>query len=453
MQLRSQLQSRHLLSFECPCSHYELDWLVKQGLVNSTPAIEKQASSFKCCRCGESHKRYFAYTPCDQCKKDCVYCRSCIMMGKATECTNLYEWIGPTVEERSQVKFTWQGELSKGQKRASEAMIEAIKNKTDLLVWAVCGAGKTEVLFYGIEYALNRGMKVCITTPRTDVVLELEPRIRKVFQGINIAVLYGGSLQRLQLAPLMISTTHQLLRYKNAFDVIIIDEVDAFPYSIDDRLQFAVKKAMREKGVTIYLSATPSKKMQKDISYGKLEAIKIPIRFHQKPLPVPTFQWIGQWKKRLEKKQLPSTVVEWIQKHIKKRRRILLFVPSISIMKKVTNIFRLLEINAEGVSAEDKERKRKVQSFREHAYNVLVTTTILERGVTIQNVQVGVLGAESTIFTESALVQIAGRVGRHPQYSQGDVLFFHFGLTRNMKQAKKHIVQMNHTSMREFSEK
>ncbi|WP_144246074.1 DEAD/DEAH box helicase [Bacillus sp. WP8] len=454
MELMRQLHSRHLLTAETRCPQYKLDWLEEKGLVNRTPAIERKANGFTCCRCGVSHKRYFAHSPCEVCQKDCVYCRSCIMMGKATECGFLYEWTGPQIVETYRAELTWQGELSKGQKRASERMIEAIKNKFDLLVWAVCGAGKTEVLFHGIEYALNQGMSVCIATPRTDVVLELEPRLRKAFQGMTIAVLYGGSSQRFQIAPLVIATTHQLMRYKNAFDVVIVDEVDAFPYSMDERLQFAVLKAMRKNGgVRIYLSATPSKKMTRKVSSGKLEAIKIPLRFHKQPLPVPTFHWIGHWKKKLKKNQLPRKVMNWMQRHIENKRRVLLFVPSIATMKKVTKILREHSLNVEGVSADDPDRKQKVQHFRDYVYDVLVTTTILERGVTIPNVQVGVLGSESTIFTESALVQISGRVGRHPDYCTGDVFLFHFGLTRSMKQAKKHIVKMNDTAANEFSEK
>ncbi|MER3124229.1 DEAD/DEAH box helicase [Bacillus pumilus] len=449
MELGRQLQSRQLLTVETRCSKSDLEWLEENGFVIRTPAIERTANGLTCGRCGVSHKRYFAFSPCDVCQKDCVYCRSCIMMGKSTECGFLYEWTGPQMKETCHTKLTWYGDLSKGQKRASDKMIEAIKNKYDLLIWAVCGAGKTEVLFHGIEFTLHQGMNVCIATPRTDVVLELEPRLKKAFKGLNIAVLYGGSPQRFQIAPLVIATTHQLLRYKNAFDLLIIDEVDAFPYCIDERLHFAVIKAMRKKGVTVYLSATPSKKMRKDVSRGQLEATKIPQRFHQKPLPIPSFQWIGQWKKKLKKNRLPAKVLTWMQKHITKKRRILLFVPSISIMKKVTKILREHRLNVEGVSADDQDRKQKVQHFRDDAYDVLVTTTILERGVTIPNVQVGVLGAESTIFTESALVQISGRAGRHPDFFNGDVYFFHFGLTRSMKQAKKLIVKMNDSAEKE----
>lgn len=74
---------------------------------------------------------------------------------------------------------------------------------------------------------------------------------------------------------------------------------------------------------------------------------------------------------------------------------------------------------------------------------MLVTTTILERGVTFANVQVAVLGAENQIFTEAALVQIAGRVGRSSLAPTGDVLFFHFGITVEMKKARSHIQLMN----------
>ncbi|WP_417894432.1 DEAD/DEAH box helicase, partial [Bacillus altitudinis] len=398
MELSHKLQSRHLLPVECQCTQSELEWLENQGFIHRTPAVDRVASGLICCRCGVSNKRYFALSSCETCKKDCVYCRSCIMLGKVSECGFLYEWTGPQKKETRQVELTWQGELSKGQKRASDRLVEAIQNKFDLLVWAVCGAGKTEVLFHGIKYALNNGMSVCIATPRTDVVLELEPRMRKAFQGLNIAALYGGSSQRFQMAPLMIATTHQLMRYKNAFDVLIVDEVDAFPYSMDERLQFAVLKSMKKTGVRIYLSATPSKKMQKDVARRQLEAIKIPLRFHQKPLPVPTFQWVGDWKKRLKRNRLPASTMNWLHEHITKKKRVLLFVPSISTMKKVTHILQGQDVNVQGVSADDQERKQKVQHFRDHRYDVLVTTTILERGVTIQDVQVGVLGAESPIF-------------------------------------------------------
>jgi len=74
---------------------------------------------------------------------------------------------------------------------------------------------------------------------------------------------------------------------------------------------------------------------------------------------------------------------------------------------------------------------------------LLLTTTILERGVTFPNIDVAVVGAEDPIFTESALVQIAGRAGRSKDHPDGVVTFFHYGKTDEMIKARRQIVSMN----------
>lgn len=73
----------------------------------------------------------------------------------------------------------------------------------------------------------------------------------------------------------------------------------------------------------------------------------------------------------------------------------------------------------------------------------LLTTTILERGITIKNVQVAVVGAESRIFTSSALIQISGRVGRNIDFPKGDIVFFHHGITAEMDDARNEIIRLN----------
>lgn len=73
----------------------------------------------------------------------------------------------------------------------------------------------------------------------------------------------------------------------------------------------------------------------------------------------------------------------------------------------------------------------------------LLTTTILERGITIKNIQVAVVGAESKIFTSSALIQISGRVGRNAQFPKGDIVFFHHGITAEMDEARNEIIRLN----------
>src|SRR5699024_2708263 len=124
-------------------------------------------------------------------------------------------------------------------------------------------AGKTEVLFAGIEKAFKQGKRVCVASPRTDVIVELAPRFRDAFSGIDQIVLYGGSDQHLEQGQLVLATTHQLLRFKECFDVIVIDEVDAFPFDSDEALPFAVDKAKKPSATTVYLTSTPDEKMKK----------------------------------------------------------------------------------------------------------------------------------------------------------------------------------------------
>lgn len=312
-----------------------------------------------------------------------------------------------------------------------------------MLLWAVCGAGKTEVLFAGIDSVLASGKRVCLATPRTDVVLELTPRLRKVFPQTSVASLYGGSEERHQFAALTIATTHQLLRFYQAFDMMIVDEVDAFPYTADESLQFAVQQARKKESSLIFLTATPNEKWQRQCRTGKRNFVTIPARFHRHPLPLPKFVWCGNWKNKLEKKCLPENVIQWVCNRLQNQKQALIFFPNIRLMEKAISIFRTINPKIEAVHAKDPLRKEKVQAIRNHETPILLTTTILERGVTLSNIDVAVVGAEEDIFTESALVQISGRVGRSSKYPSGNITFFHYGKSEAMVKAYKQIAQMN----------
>ncbi|MGG1242528.1 ATP-dependent helicase ComFA [Bacillus cabrialesii] len=440
-ELQQTLQSRHLLRTELPFSDELIGWHIENGYIAVQNSISINKRGYRCNRCGQNDQRYFSFYHSSGKKR--LYCRSCVMMGRVSEDVPLYSWKEEDEPNWQPIKLTWDGELSSGQQKAAKVLIEAISKKEELLIWAVCGAGKTELLFPGIESALNQGLRVCIATPRTDVVLELAPRLKAAFQGADISALYGGSDDKGRLSPLMISTTHQLLRYKNAFDVTIVDEVDAFPYSADQTLQFAVQKARKKNSTLVYLSATPPQELKRKTLNGKLHSVRIPARHHRKPLPDPRFLWCGNWKKKLNRNKIPPVIMRWIQCHVKEGRPVFLFVPSVSVLEKAAVCLKDMNCRTASVHAEDKNRKEKVQQFRDGQLDLLLTTTILERGVTVPKVQTGVLGAESPIFTESALVQIAGRTGRHKEHADGDVIFFHYGKTKSMLDAKKHIKEMN----------
>jgi competence protein ComFA len=419
--------------------HYE------NGYVKYSTGISKTSNGYLCSRCGNEKSRLFAMFSCFRCKSDnCAYCRNCIMMGRVSQCTPLVLWSGPEVRWPHENNLLWNGELSSGQLLASQKFMDNIGSDGELLIWAVCGAGKTEVLFKGIEKALNLGLRVCIATPRTDVVLELAPRLKAVFPNTMVTSYFGGSEERETPAQLIISTTHQLYRFKQAFNIMIVDEVDAFPYSYDKTLQHAVSLSVTTKHFLLYLSATPSKSMKKATRKKTLPCVKIPKRFHGFPLPVPKMVWGGEWKKRLERGKLTAPFLNWLTAQAESGRRAMIFVSSVSVLDKLTELIRKeVDVPVDSVHAEDSLRKEKVTQFRNEDIQLLVTTTILERGVTVPFLDVAVFGADHDVFTESALVQIAGRAGRSKDDHNGEVLLFHYGKSLSMIQAINHIKNMN----------
>lgn len=442
--LQKLLTGKQLLFDEIPNSLEEIQEHYENGYVTLRKGITFIKNKPRCERCGNQDASWFASFPCSRCQGDCTYCRKCIMMGRVGQCTPLYSWVeSENLLLPYLTRLTWIGSLSDGQQVASNKVVEAITNNNELLCWAVCGAGKTEVLFQGIQHALSERKRVCIATPRTDVVLELTPRLQAAFQNTDIASLYGGSEDRHKYAPLTITTTHQLLRFYKAFDTIILDEVDAFPYSVDETLQYAVKQARKEVSSMIYLTATPNSQWQKECRNGKREYVTIPARYHCHPLPVPSFVWCGNWSKLLKKNRLPPNVMKWLKERIERNHPTLFFIPKIELIPQILDILQTLHPKIEAVHAEDPNRKEKVQAMRNKEIPLLVTTTILERGVTFPNLDVAVLGSEAQIFTESALVQIAGRVGRSAQFPSGDITFFHYGRTEAMIKARNQIRSMN----------
>lgn len=435
--LRNVLAGKQLLREEIPFE------LVDSPFISKRPGIEfDKKGRAHCNRCGNCDPELFAVFPCARCGKRDTYCRACIMMGRVSGCTPLYGWIGeaPAIPD---APLQWKGSLSAGQQVASDQVVEAIVRDEELLVWAVCGAGKTELLFKGIEAAFSAGKRVCMATPRTDVVLELTPRLQSVFPSIQIASLYGGSEDRHQFSPITITTTHQLLRFYQAFDVMIVDEVDAFPYSLDPMLQFAVRNARKVDSSLIYLTATPSQKWQRECRKGKREFVTTPARFHRHALPVPEFVWCGNWEKVIKKGGLPAKLLKWIEQRLVAGTPMLVFVPTVEWITKLLPLLQTFDDRIESVHAGDPNRKEKVLKMRQGEILMLVTTTILERGVTFPGLEVAVLGAENRIFTESALVQIAGRVGRDIDSPTGNVTFFHNGKTEAMLKAREQIVALN----------
>lgn len=442
-----------LLREEIHLTNRVFEKLVQQRFLTAVPAMSRINFITTCARCNNQANVFFAQIACEICSATHFYCRNCIQMGRVMECQSLYYWTGPSYKwHRFADACTWEGAIAESQEAAANRIKTLIDSGGTLLIWAVTGSGKTEMLYPGITEALRNGKRVCLATPRADVVRELFPRLQQAFSGVFIQALYGGSRDKDGTAQLIIATTHQLLRYRNAFDVMIIDEIDAFPFHQDRSLQFAAKSAVKQKHAMIYLTATPRKTHQKQIDRQQLNHVFVPIRFHKHPLIIPVMIYCNQLTKQLAIEKLPQAFISWLKQRKQPQRQLLVFLPTIRLTNQLQEIIceTLLDLNLiksatelAVVNAEDKLRPEKIQLFREQKIYCLLTTTILERGVTFPAIDVAVLHAAHLVFDEAALVQIAGRVGRSSIDPSGELSFFHDGKTDAMMSASKSIHQMN----------
>lgn len=164
------------------------------------------------------------------------YCRRCIQFQRVF----IDESRRTVIKDfpRLQVSYTIPFLLSQTQEQISKQLVKNYQNGLNSLVLAVCGAGKTEIVFELIQYALQQGHRVCFCIPRKELVKELYERIKRAFLGIEIGLLYGGHIENLD-AQLIICTMHQLYRFENnvGFQLMIADEVDAFPFYQNKVLQ------------------------------------------------------------------------------------------------------------------------------------------------------------------------------------------------------------------------
>ena len=418
---------------------------VKQSGIQELPTIRIDAGNIRCYRCNHVTAKSLGALPQGE-----FYCPHCINLGRVSTLNKFYHVPEPNQFTVTEPVLTWKGKLSPLQQQASEKISRGMADHVQQLLWAVTGAGKTEMMFAGIAAAIERGERIGIASPRVDVCLELFTRLKAAFANCDIALLHGRQELPYHYAQLTICTTHQLLRFYHAFDNLIIDEVDAFPYAANASLLYATKQAIKENGGCLYLTATPGDALLREIKSKRLVVNYLPLRYHGHLLPQIKVRLAFGWRRRLERQQLPPQVIQQLQETLKEGHHFLLFVPHIADLALVEAALRhsFTTFRFATVHASDLERLEKVQKMRDGDYDFLVTTSILERGVTFPEIDVYVLGADDPVFSSSALVQIAGRAGRSQSRPTGRVIFWINCNCRQVNQAVSQVKYLNRKGQR-----
>lgn len=363
----------------------------------------------KCSRCQNEDVQYFFEN------NGRIYCRKCIAF--STKTVNL-----KPVKNEKKIYYHLNYSLNLEQERTSRLLIERYQNHQNTVLKAVTGAGKTEMIYGVIEYALNLGHHVCLTMPRKELVIELAKRIQKQFFNIQPILVYGGHTECLE-GQFIICTTHQLYRYPRMFDLLILDEYDAFPYRDNEVLENILMNSI--KGNYVIMSAT--------IESGDVQVLQ---RFHHQPLPIPTCKVMGNF-------MMLCHLVYQLKKYQKDKKPVFLFVPRIEMTRQVQKFLKFFSIKSHCATSKEQNIHQSLEMIKSHEIDVIVCTTVLERGMTVENVQVIILHGEHPLFDKEILIQIAGRTGRKVPYTNGDIIIYTNRQTKAIKECIKDLQQSN----------
>ncbi|MBQ5541814.1 MAG: DEAD/DEAH box helicase family protein [Erysipelotrichales bacterium] len=338
------------------------------------------------------------------------YCRKCVPFSRIlmTDAPKMWEEESTIPDAEYELGFA----LTPEQEKAAQEILEKTREGKNVLVKAVCGAGKTELVYPVIREGLSAGKKVGFAISRRQVVLQIAGRLAKDFPRLKVIPVCEGFTEDTQ-GDLIVCTTHQLYRYTGYFDTLILDEPDAFPFKGNPVLQGIAENA--SKGTMIYLTATPDEWLTEKIQNHKAEEVPLYKRPSGIPLTVPKVNY-------LPKEGLALALYGYLRTETKAGRYAMVFFPTIRETETFAGIFRrYYRIAVMHSAREDKDAQ--VRMFQRHEARFLFSTTVMERGVTFSGIDVLVYKADHPVFDYASLVQMTGRVGRDPKNPEGTGIF------------------------------
>ena len=160
-------------------------------------------------------------------------------------------------------------------------------------------------------------------------------------------------------------------------------------------------------------------------------------RFHKKPIPVPKVELSIPLFQVLK-------IIKKLREYGKQGKPCFVFAPTIDLCESLYGKVSVAVKNGDYVHSEKQNKDQIINAFKAGKLNYLLTTSVLERGVTIKNLQVLVYQADKrAIYDSATLIQISGRVGRKMDSPNGDVIFYAEKQTEEIADAVRTIEHYN----------
>lgn len=313
-------------------------------------------------------------------------------------------------------------EFTEGQKNAVNDIFSDLSSPRSMnrLLQGDVGSGKTAVALCAIYTAVKSGYQAAMLAP-TEILAEQNYRIiSRLFPEYEVIFL-SGSIKAAEKKAIKAKIKSGEARIVVGTHAVLQGDVEFFNLSMcvcDEQHRFGVgqRSALVAKGIipdVLVMSATPIPRTVSLIFYGDLDITEIKDKPKNRQ-PVATF---------LVPERKYEGMLGFIRDTVKGGNQAFCVCPKIEedeegTLMSVTELFEELSAKLTGVRVgllhgkmKDAEKARIMADFKAKAFDVLVSTTVVEVGIDVPNATVMVIyNAER--FGLSQLHQLRGRVGR-----------------------------------------
>ena len=316
-------------------------------------------------------------------------------------------------------------ELTKDQEKVTKEMLEDLKKNTKMnrLLQGDVGSGKTVVSFILAYACYTAKYQVALMAPTEVLAKQHYKNAVDLFKNTNLKVaLLTGKMKQKEKKEIyeelknnkidLLIGTHALISdgtYFNNLGLVITDEQHRF--GVNQRLKLKDKAISPD---VLMMSATPIPRTYALTIYGDTDVSSI------KQVPKGRKKVITYVKKTSELKD----VLNGIYEALKNNNQAYVISPMIEenedadytnvndLKHKFELAFKNYNVGMLHGKMTDEEKEKTMNDFKEGKINILISTTVIEVGVDVENATVMVI-FDADRFGLSTLHQLRGRVGRN----------------------------------------
>lgn len=320
--------------------------------------------------------------------------------------------------------------LTEGQKNVVDEIIEDMKKGKSInrLIQGDVGSGKTIVSIILVYIAYLNGYQAAIMAPTEILATQLFENFRNFLEplGVRVDLLIGSTSKKLK-DEILLNTKMNMVNVLVGTHSLIEDDVKFYNLGInviDEQHRFGVVQRNRlhnknKNAANIIMSATPIPRTLSLILYADLD-VSIINSMPVGRIPVKT----TSINKSLLKRSL-----EFIESELKKGNQAYVICALIEenedyenldsveeVYEDLKNYYKDYEVGLLHGSLSNTEKNEVMEKFKNNEINIIVSTTVIEVGVNVENATV-ILIYNAERFGLAQLHQLRGRVGRSDKES------------------------------------